>query len=112
MKAHCTKCNSIYDNYKNDYLKCFSCNQEESKKMIKHINSAKIPQTDCTKHITLDQKKQIAAFILETHGDLYKSYREAPKFILEKLGIAVNFIGVRSIVNSSYFKEMAFKDCD
>lgn len=112
MKAKCIICSASYDSYDGDLLKCFPCNQAESKKMIKHINRPKIPQTNCTKHITIDQKKQIAAFIIETHGVLYEAYKDAPPFILEKLGIAIDFIGIRSIVNSSYFKEMAFQDCE
>jgi len=80
--------------------------------MINHINRAKIPQTNCTKHITIEQKKQIAAFIIETHGVLYEAYKDAPPFIFDKLGITIDFIGIRSIVNSSYFREMAFADCE
>lgn len=101
-----------YDSYIGDFLMCFPCNQSESKKIIKRINRPKIPQTDCTKHITIDQKKQIAAFIIETHGILYKNYKDSPPFILEKLGITIDWVGIRSIVNSSYFKEMAFNDCE
>ncbi len=112
MKTQCSKCSMPYDSYQGDFLMCFPCNQAESKKMIKHINRPKIPQTDCTKHITIEQKKEIAAFIIETHGVLYKAYKDAPEFIFKKFGLTIDFIGIRSIVNSSYFKEMAFKNCE
>lgn len=110
MKTQCSKCSMPYDSYIGDFLMCFPCNKAESKKMIKHINRPKIPQTNCTKHLTIEQKKQIATFILETHGILYKAYKDSPAFIFEKLGITIDSVGIRSIINSSYFKEMAFSN--
>lgn len=112
MKTDCIKCLKSYEAYIGDFSMCFACNQAEIKKIIKRTYRPKIPQTDCTKHLTIEQKKQIAAFIIETHGVLYKNYKDAPSFILEKLGITIDAIGIRSIVNSSYFKEMAFVDCE
>lgn len=109
MKTQCSVCSMPYNSYIGDFLKCYDCNQSESKKMLNYINRPKIPQTDCTKHITIEQKKEIAAFILETHDVLYKKYKDASPFIFKKFGITIDWIGIRSIVNASYFKEMAVK---
>lgn len=112
IKSSCIICKEEYTSYKNDFLRCYDCNEKESKKMLGYINRPKIPQINSTKHLTIEQKKEISAFIIETHGILYENYKDAPPFIFEKLGYTIDPIGIRSIVNSSYFKEMAFKDCD
>lgn len=78
--------------------------------MLAVVNKPKLFQTKATTHLKLDDKKRIAAFIIDNYGILFKSYRQAHVAIKEHLGIEINFIGVRSIINSSYFKEMAFTD--
>lgn len=110
MKTQCTSCSMPYDSYAGDFLKCFSCNQKESKKMIAHINRPKIVQNNRTKHLTKEVKEKICEYIIETHGVLYRSYRDSVPFICEKFNVQIDFGGVRALVNSEYFQKLAFDE--
>lgn len=80
--------------------------------MLAYINRPKIPQNARTQHLSPEMKKKIAEYIIESHGILYKSYREAVPFICEKFNVNIEFGGVRAIVNSKYFQDLAFEECE
>lgn len=101
-KKRCKHCRATFRTT-NSINICHSC------KLIDPCNGAKIYQTPSTNHITKDQKKLVADFIIENQGKLFKIYKESIPLIKSELGIDLDFKGIRSIVNSSYYKEAAFE---
>jgi hypothetical protein len=101
MKKRCKHCRASFRTTSNINI-CHSC------KLTEPCNGIKIYQTPSTNHITKDEKRKVADFIIKNHGTLFKIYKESIPYIKEELGINLDFKGVRSIVNSSYYKEAAF----
>lgn len=103
MKKKCKHCRSVFKISSGQELDiCHSC------KLIYPYNGARIYQTPCTSHLTKDLKHKIADFIFKNHGALFKIYKESMPFIEKEFDIKIDFKGVRSIVNSEYYRNIAF----
>lgn len=101
-KKKCKHCRATFRTTSNINI-CHSC------KLIEPCNGARLYQTPSTNHITKDQKRIVADFLIENHGSLFKIYKESIPHIKNNLGIDLDFKGVRSIISSSYYKEAAFE---
>lgn len=108
MKVTCSICFKEYKSYKDDHLKCFSCNRKETRELIKLSKAPKIVQRNCTAHLDKETKKKICSYIVLEHGSLFKTYKESVPFIKKAFDIEIDFKAVRSLVNSEYYRNLAF----
>lgn len=95
---NCTICNAVFLNPESK--KCHHCNL---------VNAKNKEHTTCTAHLTRDDKKKIADFISKNKGVMFKFYNNAIPFIKKELGFDLDQKGLRSIVNSEYYKTTAFE---
>jgi hypothetical protein len=94
---NCTTCNAVYINKESSI--CHSCAL---------VDNYKNKQNQVTSHINGKLKKKIAKFIAFYRGKKFKFYKDAIPLIEEKYNIDLDERGIRSIINSEYYKSIAF----